>query len=114
MLEDYAKTKKCSYQKAISALVSEGLNHELMNLKAVPDKVRKELISVLSLKQTEFELYQNAFNILFVQEEDLELFSPFLQDKDLKLRLEIPEMNVNMWVYSIIDNILLKNILQPD
>lgn len=114
MIRDLVESKKMTIQKAISYYVSEGLVSELSKLKLLPANKSKEMCESLGIKTEDNDIYYNNFNILFDNEETHEEFKYYLKPDSLVFRLELPQMNINLWAYSLQENSLLNNILEEN
>ena len=112
MINDLLKQNpKYTIQKAISYYISEGLIQELSNLKKLPDDKCAEMCGAIGIKTTDNDIYYNNFNIMFDNSETHDEFKHYLKADSCVFRLEISEMNVNLWAYALSENHLLNNML---
>jgi sortase (surface protein transpeptidase) len=57
------------------------------------------------------EIFCNEYNVIIFDEDIHEKMSSYLNEKDLVLRVEVPDHGCNLWVYEYINNILLDQYL---
>jgi hypothetical protein len=118
MIKDLVQSKKLTINKAISYFISEGLVAELSNLKMLPEEKTKDICETLGIKTIDNDIFYNNYNIVFDNPDTHEEFKHYLkiseddeEKNSLTFRLEIPQMNVNIWAYSRQKNKILDNIL---
>ncbi len=123
MISQLTESKKCSVEKAVSYFISEGLVYELSKMKKLPEAKTKEICETLGIKTEDNEIYTNGMNIMFDNEDTHTEFAHYLKidksnndEKDPErdscvFKLEIPQLNVKIWAYSLAKNPLINNLL---
>ena len=78
--------------------LKESIHDSLSDLKVLENEALAEFKDIFSIEE-EVDIYFNEYNIVLIDKISHDSIAPYLKEKDLVLRLEIPEHEINLWVY---------------
>jgi sortase (surface protein transpeptidase) len=92
-------------------LLNECVKDSLTELRELKDKNLEEFKDIFQI-EGDIAIYFNEYNIVLIDHEAHEGVKPYLKESDLVIRLEIPEHEINIWVYQYFNERIFNDYLK--
>ena len=98
--------------KASIGMLKEGLISELYGAKKLKGCKLDAFKDIFMLDMDDPYIYYNKYNIIITSEIVLNALQPYLSNERKIMSVEIPEHQVNLWVYAYFNDNVIKQYLR--
>lgn len=94
-------------KKALSLLKIE--THDVTKLK---DEKLEKFKEFFAIDWEPASIFFNRSNLILTDKNEVEAISPYVTSNDLVFRMELPDYNIHFFVFRIVNNTIIRDILE--